>query len=621
MKKSLGTLALLAALTGCNVSDDGVSANNGGNANNTSNNTANNTSNNATNNASNNGADMGTPDAEMPECSQTMPCAAPASLEYAAACVDGVCVLGCADGYQDNDEDGTCTIDCATNDPCNGLTCDDSSGTAVCSCPQGFSLDDSQSNCILDPVVTDPEFAETTAWTVTGWTQDAVALDPNGFPGLLSVDFKNTCGDVRATQDVYIPPFETTGPLAVSVSAQVNCQLGLCSSVAGAPVLSLGGSTFYNSDGNAAAGGSWNFSACVPPSLHDGVRSLAVRVSPFGDCNDFGVSESIVVNSVQITEAPECTFDAISNGDFEAEIDGSYPGWFSPTPDQVTVANVSGNNVLRLSGTRCGAGTAFTNFVATGSQGKRLSFRYRSAIGSVGEVAFPRATMIQGQNATRTVALAESQTWTSTSLCLPSDMLETNIRVRFRSASAVSTGACNDPNTLEIDDVVIEDDAACAPGSGVTNGDFERPVFAWLYSLNTNDSSSNVDADAAYQVVNNSTVVSLQANTLCARPTLSGLVHVPTEGENALAFDYRYRPFPQATAAASLTMGSAVYDFVANQTPQAGFVCLPKGSDGLLASFDAFVAHFGGCGSGVPVANPGLLQIDNLRFSVEAGCP
>src|SRR5690606_8025987 len=46
----------------------------------------------------------------------------------------------CAEGFQDNDEDGTCEPDCALASlPCVMGTCDDSSGTAVCACETGYA--------------------------------------------------------------------------------------------------------------------------------------------------------------------------------------------------------------------------------------------------------------------------------------------------------------------------------------------------------------------------------------------------------------------------------------------------------------------------------------------------
>lgn len=46
----------------------------------------------------------------------------------------------CAAGYQDNDNDGTCTADCATANPdCSGNgSCNDATGTAVCDCDSGW---------------------------------------------------------------------------------------------------------------------------------------------------------------------------------------------------------------------------------------------------------------------------------------------------------------------------------------------------------------------------------------------------------------------------------------------------------------------------------------------------
>ncbi len=47
----------------------------------------------------------------------------------------------CADGYQDNDQDGTCNETCSTADlDCNGHgNCNDESGKAVCDCDTGYS--------------------------------------------------------------------------------------------------------------------------------------------------------------------------------------------------------------------------------------------------------------------------------------------------------------------------------------------------------------------------------------------------------------------------------------------------------------------------------------------------
>src|SRR5690606_33518999 len=46
----------------------------------------------------------------------------------------------CAPGFQDNDEDGVCNLDCTfANLPCAHGVCDDSSGTALCACEEGYA--------------------------------------------------------------------------------------------------------------------------------------------------------------------------------------------------------------------------------------------------------------------------------------------------------------------------------------------------------------------------------------------------------------------------------------------------------------------------------------------------
>lgn len=62
-------------------------------------------------------------------------------------CGVGVCVVGtdgpmcdCAIGYQDNDQDLTCTMGCATVSCIQYWTCEDSSGTAECVCDEGTQM-------------------------------------------------------------------------------------------------------------------------------------------------------------------------------------------------------------------------------------------------------------------------------------------------------------------------------------------------------------------------------------------------------------------------------------------------------------------------------------------------
>jgi len=54
----------------------------------------------------------------------------------------GVSCTKCTTGYQDNDNNGTCTQDCTAAPACTGaLTCSDTSGTATCSCAAPNGLD------------------------------------------------------------------------------------------------------------------------------------------------------------------------------------------------------------------------------------------------------------------------------------------------------------------------------------------------------------------------------------------------------------------------------------------------------------------------------------------------
>ena len=71
----------------------------------------------------------------------------------------GAVVCDCDDGYQDNDSDGSCLPDCATAAlTCDaGLGCDDSSGTARCACADGFQDNDGDGTCLPDCATAAPD--------------------------------------------------------------------------------------------------------------------------------------------------------------------------------------------------------------------------------------------------------------------------------------------------------------------------------------------------------------------------------------------------------------------------------------------------------------------------------
>ncbi len=65
----------------------------------------------------------------------------------------------CADGYQDNDEDGTCLQSCASLswDCANHGSCVDDSGVAMCQCDSGYQDNDADGTCTEDCTTADLE--------------------------------------------------------------------------------------------------------------------------------------------------------------------------------------------------------------------------------------------------------------------------------------------------------------------------------------------------------------------------------------------------------------------------------------------------------------------------------
>ncbi|MBN2496619.1 MAG: hypothetical protein JXR96_18665 [Deltaproteobacteria bacterium] len=89
----------------------------------------------------------------MPGCGEATSVCLPDSCSGHGECtaVDGApacsCAEGyagqtcgeCAEGYQDNDQDGICQGDCSQMVTCGHGTCSDASGTAVCACDPGYT--------------------------------------------------------------------------------------------------------------------------------------------------------------------------------------------------------------------------------------------------------------------------------------------------------------------------------------------------------------------------------------------------------------------------------------------------------------------------------------------------
>ncbi|MBI5488440.1 MAG: hypothetical protein HY905_13995 [Deltaproteobacteria bacterium] len=124
------------------------------------------------------------------------------------ACAD------CAAGYQDHDDDGTCTPDCASTRVCPSehMSCDDSSGTAECVCDDGFQDNDDDGTC-----------TENCATAALGCGGHGTCDDSTGSAGCVcDAGYQDNDGD-----DVCLPDCATAG---------LDChEHGTCDDAGGVP--------------------------------------------------------------------------------------------------------------------------------------------------------------------------------------------------------------------------------------------------------------------------------------------------------------------------------------------------------------------------------------------------
>ena len=363
------------------------------------------------------------------------------SAGYAGARCDA-----CAQGFQDNDHDGTCTPDCAGLSCAEHASCSDASGTAACTCAPGYSRE--AGACTWTGVVKDPGFQNAPqAWTLsTGATLDAAATGSGEVdPGTLTLGDGRSNELVQATQEVALPPLSLSGPLALRLRTKGSCYS--CYPTAQLEV-KLDGRYLPVPAGNAYG----DVSLCLG-ERHMGKRGTLALVSETPSY----ATQTVTLDRVSIEPEPTCPRPGeVFNGDFERA-----DGW-SATGAAVLQAStgVDGSRGAHLAGTYGHPARLQGSVSIPDAPRQALEF---SAAGSGDPLNVRLGDLLLGR-------IAASGAWTRYQMCLPDGLRGLGSSLSFAVDGAYGV---NGNGTWDVDGVHLVEDASCGDAAPLPNAGFE----------------------------------------------------------------------------------------------------------------------------------------------------
>lgn len=451
----------------------------------------------------------------------------------------------CDDGYQDNDEDGTCEESCASNDCSGAGSCDDASGVAVCTC-EGLRAGDECERCTagyelnddtcewVGGIVQNGTFDDDSAWTVTG----ASEINLNGFFGQLPPDALCYGGNIG--QELEMPPRDAAEPMILRFKAW---QTG--SEFNGKIAVHFGGTTHEVFTASAAPP-EHNNAICVGPGALGGTRTL--RFQP-GALPDNCVFDSFQVDDVEIVldEEGQCaTVEGIRNGEFEDDSE-----W---TLNAAGVSISGGSAYFQASG-QCAAGDLSVEqpFIVPATDqmpGAALRVTYQTGNGdgtsTCGGSDCADALMLELQDqdnaeARRQIARFQSLSTTTDVVCIPPNWRGANVMLRAR----VGRGGCAAVYGFDsrVDSIELIDEPGCALVNGILDGDAESETPAavpWAYTEATSVFTKVQDEELAFQ---GDSFLQLGVEALCQVPVIGSPFVTPAasdDGKAAIVFHYDF---------------------------------------------------------------------------------
>lgn len=531
----------------------------------------------------------------------------------------------CADGYQDNDDDGTCQESCETNDCSGAGTCDDTSGTAVCAC-EGLRAGDQCERCTagyelngdtcewVGGIVRNGAFDDDSVWNVTG----AATINLNGFFGQLPPDA--LCYGGHISQELEMPPREVAEPMVLRFKAwQTGAQYS------GRIAVRLGGVT-HDVLVDGAKPPTWNNSICVGPTALGGTHTLRFQAGAFPDNCAFDTFQVDDVEIVLDEEGQCATVEGIRNGDFEDDSEWAL---------NAAGVNINGGSVYFYAPGQCGVGDLSISqpfIVPTADQmpGAALRVTYQTGNGdgssacngspSCADTLYLQLRDQASTGAVQVAALRSLETKTDV-VCLPPAWRGSNVVLRAQ----VGRGGCAAVYGFDsrVDSIELIDEPGCAPVNGILDGDAESetpPDVPWSFQ-GTPVFAKVSDEEVAPQ---GESFLELGVDSRCQVPGVEVPFVTPDRSGDARAaimFHYDFPDLGEATHGQVCT-GLECVDLDFTDGWEERVVCVdPLGIAGGLSNFLRFQVTVpigdGACNDAIAAQG---FRIDDIRAGTHPSC-
>ncbi len=543
----------------------------------------------------------------------------------------GVACAGCAPGFQDNDNNGTCTATCATA----GLSCErrsscvDTTGTASCQCVVGFSvggLPDGGQGCVYSGGPADPGFNGTpaNAWSTNpdaGWVfaPDAGGVNASSDGGLVTLPAAlRRSFDATLSQTFVVAGAQARQGLRFNMLHSSSCTFNCFGEP---PLLIQLNDTSWKL--NAPLFNPAVYSTCLGEGALGNQSTLTFSGSPQAN----PTSNNFIIDRLWIDADDTCPAPGeVVNGRFSTTA-----GWTLQGPGTAIVAQagVNGSGALRLlRPTRCDAASATGALsVPTANALPNAALRFK-ARGSSGR------TLVMSLDGLD-FDLETGLTPADHVVCLPDTMRGRVVPMVFQLISGGS-GLCSDVDArfVEIDDVeVVSEPARCPAQLPFGDGSFESGVrpHGWFVPVSSCSASTCSPGNTAGGLVDaaqartGSGVGRVSTQQRCVQNQLKTPAVVPVRnatGGPALRFFYRLPSLntTQAGAGAAVVVDgtSTALPIATAWTPQ--IICLAPGQRVRNTEISFSVRGTSGLCSDI-YPTPDQLFIDDLLVTNDPACP
>jgi len=527
----------------------------------------------------------------------------------------------CASGYQDNDSNGTCLLDCAhANLSCAQphTRCGDSDGTADCGCVLGYSAP--AATCVWTGGPLDPGFQQNTGWTVEGHAVVDTSAAGADDPGRGHFPKEAACaGGGALVQTVQMPALADAENLALrfwlrSEGFSLSCLF------AKIVVVVNGGEYSY-----WLPGSTWTRkSICLGARSYGGPLAIRFEVADAcSTCTPSGILGGTVPTFeidnalIEPAAAAECPdVGAILNPDFEQ----GPVSWTPTTSDGGSAGVASGVGAGgswggNLSTTKVCAQAALAGRaslpLAVDAPSFAMQLRARGGASDQLSIGLNRNTVSQ---------LTGIGIFDPRRVCVLDAFKGLAVDVDFKLYASGAT--CGDPgaHAFVVDDLSLVSEPACPAGARIFDPGFENAVDApqlapgWNYSANYAASANAVEnASVAHS---GNMAAQLTVSSACGNATISSLAMVPpAESGRGPAIKLWYR---------APVLGQTELWFGQTLPPTASYVqalrCLEPTQVGRLASISVYVNSASGAACGT-AHTAETAWIDDVEVTTDPSCP